>query len=194
MKKLILSIVISLAALCATTTLAQTTKVGIKIIPEITVKASDAWYSDNVEYKFNYFSVSTGAQFVQTFTKLIGVETGVYLHRQKFSEDDRESSFTFLQVPACLRLEVKKTYISVGTSVNLQLTTKRQYASGAPATPDKDDGKVGLGVMIAFGKDWMITDKLGVITEVRFNGVPGLGAGMNVGFGFGANYALRGGD
>jgi hypothetical protein len=172
-------------------TYSQTTKVGIKIIPELTVKASDAWYSDYIEYKFNYLSVSTGAQFVQTFTKLIGVETGIYLYRQKFSEDGRESSFTFIQVPACLRLEVKKTYVTVGTSFNLQLTTKRKYASGATDTGNDEDGKIGLGVMVAFGKDWMITDKLGIITELRFNGVPGYGAGMNVGFGLGANYSLR---
>jgi hypothetical protein len=181
-------------SLCVTITFAQTTKIGIKIIPELTVKASNAWYDDDIDYKFNYLNISTGAQFVQTFTKLIGVETGIYLHRQKFSEDGRESSFTFLQVPACVRLEVSKTYFAIGTSFNYQLTTRLNYVNGNSGTGNEDDGVVGLGVMLTFGKDWMITDKLGIITEVRFNGVPGLGAGMNVGFGFGANYALRGGD
>ena len=62
--------------LCTTIAFAQTTKVGIKIIPELTVQASKAWYDDDIDYKFNYLSISTGAQFVQTFTKVIGVETG----------------------------------------------------------------------------------------------------------------------
>ncbi len=188
------TLILACIALCTTITSAQTTKVGIKIIPELTVQASKAWYDDDIDYKFNYLNVSTGAQFVLMFNRVVGIETGLYLHRQKFSEDGRESSFTFFQIPACVRLEVSKTYFTIGTALNYQLTTKLTYADGSRGTGNEDDGTIGAGVMVAFGKDWMITNKLGIITEVRFNGVPGLGAGMNVGFGFGANYSLGGED
>jgi hypothetical protein len=192
-------------------------KIGIKINPEWTEKFGDDYEKKNggyfITYKFNYLKLGFGLQLVTQIRKNLSIETGMYIHKQKFSfrkegvfkiydvngwfnyfKDDytEVKTFRFLQIPICIRYDVPKiAYATLGITSNLQLETKRSFSDGSTHSKgDADDYTFGAGLLATAGREWSCKNNFSFITEFRVGGIPGRAAGINIGLGIGANYKL----
>lgn len=180
-------------------------KIGLKLVPEMTLKFGNGYdtnpsANEARDYQFNRITTGVGAQVVLPLYSFIKLETGIYLHKQSY-EYDRFLRFTyttygkyhiittfnFIQIPLSLRFDLKYLYASFGSSLNYQSTTTHK-TDGDPIKGDGDDGKWGAGIISTLGRDWPVNKNISIISELRCSGIPGMGAGMNVGVGVGANY------
>ncbi len=173
-------------------------KVGLKLLPETTIKFSDDYPdSEFVKHKFELFSFNYGIQYVYSFTDRIGFETGIYYQSQKYQTTyitnslTVDTQFQLIQMPISLRFDFDYLYFTLGGSLNYQLATKWDGSDGSHSTGGgQNDGSILVGLIGTVGRDWKVSDKVSILTEIRLSGAPGKAVGANAGLGLGANYKL----